>query len=496
MQQAVLVIDVGSSSVRAVLFAGADMLDTADEKISAGREIDADAYWQIISQLVSSLTGRNCNVAVTGIGVTSLVSWTFIDAEGCPVGLTKTWMDANQDLLGAFHAAFDQDVFFNSTGRCAGAELGGLKLQRLRHDFPEAYTRVSSLLSFKDFVNFRLTGVAAMDRTTACYTMLYNIRTGAWDADIAAAINVDTAKLPPLKNGNEPVGPLKTDVAQSLGLSPGIPVVACGPDGSVGALGAGLSAQGEAVSVMGTTDVFFAVSEKALLDPKKRLVTNPFLIPGLWLLGGPLGMSGGALDWFAKTIDAGRHSMNELDLAAAAVSPGCDGVMAIPSLTGERTPFWNALVRGTFTGITPETTQSHLYRALMEANGYTTRYLLDILSEMGLTVRSLTAIGGGAKSEFWMQMKADITNCPVHVPAQTEASSLGAAMLAAMQTAGKAAPGAMARAGKTRPGACAFAPSPNERYQLYYQRYLALQKAGAALYEAWNGQRPESGEKP
>lgn len=474
-----LTIDVGSSSIRVSLFdRDFRSLDVRAKKLLASASIDAEAYFDEIRRLILSLT-QSGDHEILAIAASSLVGWVILSRDGRPLGPARTWMDQAPAECAEFAAASGEEEFYRRTGRRLSPELGGLKLRRLKNEEPERYARAAALLTIKDYINFRLTGSLCTDRTSACYTALYNTAEADWDRELAEAMGVDAVLLPELHSSDSAAGALTDGMAAELGLKPGIPVAVSGPDGSVGVLGAGGVHCGTAVSVMGTTDVTFAVSGSRAEDRDRRLVVNPHVLPGLWLVGGSLGLTGGTVDWMAANLLENRYSLKELDERGAEVPPGCDGVRFIPSLTGERAPFWNAAVRGTVAGLSPSHGIPHLFRALLEANCYTVRSLLEVVEGSGVPVGRILAIGGGARSDLWMRIKSSVTGKPVAVPDCLEATTRGCVLLAAM-----AAGETVSAERMENPVGRTYAPEPaeSEAYDRAYADYLALMDAACGFY--------------
>lgn len=250
-------------------------------------------------------------------------------------------------------------------------------------------------------------------------------------------------------------------------------------DGSTGLLGAGGVEEGDVVSVMGTTDVVFAVQMHPCGDRSRSLLVNPHVLPGRWNIGGPMGMYGGALDWFTHTLLGGERTLSQLGELADQVAPGSEGVVFLPTLAGERTPFWRPAVEGTVLGLRPCHRAEHLFRAMMEANCYANRRIVELARESGAKAQRMIAIGGGAKSDVWLQMKADVLGLEVCRPEVEEASLAGAAMLA-MLAAGKKA------AELPRPRIrSSFVPRTEQKecYTQPYAHFLHIHEAVAALYD-------------
>lgn len=480
MTDAYLIIDVGSGSIRVLLY---DMelrvMDSETLKTDLGGEFDAVFYWDTACTLIKSLLARNQSVEVKGISASTFLGWTVTDPEGQALR-SFSYLCKNNELAEEAARVLDAKDVYQKSGRRITGELGGFHLKRIKEEDPQTYSRIHKFISFKDYFNLRLTGIYAIDHTSAAYSMLYDIKGKAWNREIISLLGLSEKHLVPVSDGSSVIGCTSQKCHDETGLPEGIPVTAGGPDGSVGALGSGLFAAGDMVSVMGTTDVFFAISDKAVYDPQMRLVVNPFVAEGRWLIGGPMGLSGGTLEWFYEHMTGRQTSLRELDELAKKLPPGAGGVTALCGLTGERTPFWDGGIKGTVTGITTSTTSGHIYRAFIEANCYTERYVIEILRELGLNTGKLIAIGGGSKSGFWTKLKADITGHRVYVPEIREATAHGSAMLAAMGIGGKTADRLPEHKIKwIREPDSAIA----ENYDKCYHRYMRLMELCSRFYK-------------
>lgn len=477
-----LTVDIGSSSVRVIAFDDRlAEIATASAKRLSGPRVDADACWADVSRLlfeVMAVLPRGADIRA--VAVSALLGWVAVDAAGRPVAEAFTWMDQRPEETAELAAAMDSRQLYAKTGRRLSGEFGGLKLRHLKREHPALYERTAALLSLKDYINLRLTGLMSTDVTTACYTLLFNIGRRDWDDDILAALSLDRARLPRLLRGSEPAGVTTPEVERLCGLPAGTPVAASGPDGSVGILGAGGHAVGAAVDLMGTTDVLFAVCDERPDDPGRTLVVNPHLIDGLWLAGGPMGLSGGALDWVVRTLMDRHVSFEEVDGQAAEIEPGCGGLMMIPGFTGERAPFWEPRMAGTMIGLRLEHQAAHFARAIMEANSFAVRRLCARCGEAGVPIRELVAIGGGIRHQSWLTVKADVTGLPLLVATRIEATSLGCAALALLATG--CHPGELSVLMARRHRRVLPDPGRSALYEPLYHRYLRLIETAAEFY--------------
>ena len=471
-----LILDVGTSSVRAALIDETlCILRLETARRTAPALFDAEAEWTLLRGLMRAAASGAGELA--GVAVSALLGWVGVDACGNAVTPCFTYMHACPEKFTA--SRWDAEEVYRVCRRAPAPESGCFQFARIKACDPETYGRTAAFLSLKDFINGKLTGVFATDATTAAYTLLYDVEAGRWSTRAIEALELDREKLPPLSVPGAALAPLSPALCRELGLQQAPPVAVGSVDGSTGILGAGGLEEGDVVSVMGTTDVFFAVQAHPCGDRTRRLLVNPHVAAGRWLIGGPMGMYGGTLDWFSRDLLGGSRPLPELDALADVVPPGSEGVTFLPTLAGERTPFWRSAVEGTVRGLRSCHRAEHLHRAMMEANCYANRRILDLVRENGLAARRVLAIGGGAASSVWLQMKADVLGLPVFRAAVKEASLAGACMLA-MQAAGTSL------SELPRPGVEAeFAPRAQTaaRYDALYQRFLADHEAMAALYD-------------
>ena len=436
-----LIVDFGTGSLRASLFSPSrGIVAMAKKELAVGQRVDAELVWRELVALVRSLADQAQGLSgdIRSIGISSLLGWVALGADGQPVVDAWTWMDQETAQFEKLQDSAPQD-FLERTGRRFNTELAALKWRALKENAADLYERVSSFVSLKDYFLYRITGCVGMDYTSAGYTGLFSISEFRWDSDLIGWFGLDAGKLPELRYGSDIAGTTTAEFAAMTGLPTGIPVVVGGPDGSMAILGGGGVAPGDVVDVMGSTDVCFGVSSEPIINRRGTLVNNAHLLPNLWLTGGPMGMTGGTVKWFAGQWGGGipgngEESLHTLEKLASDAPAGSSGLLFIPSLTGERTPTWNSAIRGTIAGLTQHHGVGHIYRALLEGNGYTLNLLFSQLEGAGYTFTRYTALGGGAKNRLALQIRADITGKRIIVPKVIEASTLGVAVLCSLAT--------------------------------------------------------------
>lgn len=431
MSDTYLIIDIGTSSLRVALLDEQRSIITSQTiKRSAPPVFDADSEWALIYQMIRTICSEHRSLKA--IAVSSLLGWVGIDYSGAAVTPCYSYMHQESAQYQAFCLQHHPHSLYDICKRQLAPEQLAFKLQRIKKEDPCLYERLQCFVSLKDYINLKLTGIAALDHTTASYTMLYDVCAGSWSDSCLRTFDLDAAHLPQLLHPWEPLGPLRPDLCADLALTQSCPVAVGSVDGSCGILGAGGTLSGTMVSVMGTTDTCFLVQDSLPDDKTCNLVVNPHVIPGLFLAGGPMGMYGGTLEWMLNNLTQGASTLPQMNQLASEIPAGSCGVLAFPSLAGERTPFWAADMRGTFLGLTHESHSGHVFRAILEANCYATRRIVDLLEDGNSHVKQVLATGGGSQSDLWLQLKSDILKVPVMRSNAKEATLEGTGILAMM----------------------------------------------------------------
>lgn len=308
------------------------------------------------------------------------------------------------------------------------------KLLWVRKHEPRLFERFRTLLLPKDYIRYRLTGEYGMDMADASGTLLLDVANRRWSSEMAHATQVDLSSLPPLFESPAVCAKVSDAGAAATGLLKGIPVVTGAGDQAAGAVGLGIVSPGAVHATIGTSGVVFAATDRPALDPKGRLHTFCHAIPARWHVMGVTQAAGLSLRWFRDNFGAAtedsRDPYERLSEEAAAVPPGCDGVMWAPYLMGERTPHLDPDARAALVGLAANHGRGHLIRAIMEGVAFSLRDSFAIFAEMSVPVTSIRLGGGGARSPLWRQIQADVYGHAVEVLEAEEGAAYGAALLA------------------------------------------------------------------
>ena len=308
------------------------------------------------------------------------------------------------------------------------------KLLWVRDEEPDVFDKVRTVLLPKDYVRLFMTGEKAMEPSDAAGTLLFDIRQSQWSDEMVSALELDAALLPPVMGSAEVTGGLTLAAAEALGLRPGTPVVGGGADNAAAAVGSGVVEEGAMQTSIGTSGAVVAPIKEPRVDAGMRIHSFNHAVDDTWYLMGVVLSAGAALAWFRRALLGPKGaglSYDELTAEATAAPAGADGLTFLPYLTGERTPHADANARGVFAGLHTGHERGHLIRAVMEGVTFALRDSLELMRGLGVEASESVAVGGGARSEFWRQMQADVLGVPVVTVGPSGGAPYGAAVLAA-----------------------------------------------------------------
>jgi xylulokinase len=336
----------------------------------------------------------------------------------------------------------------------------------------------------KDYVRLRLTGAAAMDKADGSGTLLFDLGARDWSAEVLGALEIPHAWLPPTHEGPAVTGHVTAEAAAATGLREGTPVMAGGGDQAAGAVGAGAITPGVVSLTLGTSGVVFATTDTPLVEPEGRLHAFCHAVPGKWHLMGVTLSAAGSLQWYRDTLAAGE-SFDALVNEAASAPAGSEGLIFLPYLSGERTPYPDPLARGAFVGLTVRHRRAHLTRAVLEGVAFSMRDCMGLFAQAGLaSVKQVRVAGGGARSALWRKILASVLGAELVTVNSTEGAAYGAALLAgvgagAWKDVAAACESAIAVTGRDEPDS-----SWQRAYDALYPRYRAMYPALKAEFAA------------
>jgi xylulokinase len=426
---------------------------------------------------------------IEAIGLTGQMhGLVMLDADGEVLRPAILWNDQRTGAqCDEIRQRLGKERLIRITGNDALTGFTAPKILWVRDNEPEVYAQAAHILLPKDYVRYRLTGEFAADKAGGSGTILFDLAARDWSQEVLAALEIPTGWLPRTFEGPQVTGILSTEVAQAAGLRAGTPVFGGGGDQAAGAVGTGAVVEGVVSLSLGTSGVVFATADRPIVEPEGRLHAFCHAVPHKWHLMGVMLSAGGSLRWYRDTLAPGTD-FEALLAPAARVPPGSEGLLFLPYLTGERTPHPDPLARGAFVGLTVRHTQPHMTRAVLEGVAFGLRDSFELMQQAGLAeIRQVRITGGGATSQLWRQILADVLNSQLVTVNTTEGAAYGAALLAATGAGAfadveSACASTIRITGSTTPGPASEAYQ--QLYPLYHDLYPALQRTFRELAQS------------
>ena len=437
-----LTIDVGTQSTRAALLT-TEWSIAAVEQVA--HEVDSphagwaqqrpDAWWDEVCLAIRSLFEKtsiqpNEIAAVSSCG--QMHGVVGVDGQGeVTTPEVQLWCDKRcMEQCQRICDQEDEEELLRATGSPIVPSWIAPKLIWYKENRAEWYRRAKWFLVPKDFVNYRLTDVAATDPSEASGSFLWDVERDGYSNQLAKRFDLDIDKLAPSHASHAVIGYVTDHASHATGIPSGTPVVAGGGDFPVSMLGFGVVGKGNAADVCGTSSLFAMHSPQPLLH--RRVFNLRHVVDG-WIPFKLLDTSGLAIEWFRDLLAPVRGKpvdYDELLQMTTEVPPGCEGLRFYPYLLGERR-LENNTARAAFIGLTPKHTIAHMFRAILE--GTAAMMYLDqrLFAKLELPTARVFSVGGGTRNQIWNQIKADILGTPIELHDEPEAGLKGAAVLAA-----------------------------------------------------------------
>jgi xylulokinase len=440
-------IDIGTQSTRVALLdlegrvvASSNSLQEMQTPEPGWGEQDPDLWWQnVLENIPKTMALANASPdEVLSIGVCGQMHATIpLGKDGNSLSRrVQLWCDKRcADMTEKFKTHLNLKSIMNIVGNPPIPSWLGFKIQWLKLNDSEVYNNTWKFVLSPGYINYRLTGEITAEWTDASGSFLMDKKTMNWSQEAITSLGLDADKLPAIRESSEVIGKVTPEAARITGLTQGTPVVAGAGDMLCMLISSGLTQPGRASDITGTASIMAVYVDEPVLD--SRLMNLHHALPG-WISFGIIDSGGGALKWFkdelckAEIVQASEKNQAVYDILnakAADSRPGSEGLLFFPYLMGERslgTPF----ARGVFFGITPRIRTGEMVRAIMEGVTLELRRTLEIIEEAGNKVGEVYTIGGGARSDVWSQIKADIYNKPVCTFESSEGGILGSAILA------------------------------------------------------------------
>ena len=482
--------DIGSQSVKALLVdpegrevASAGRPCTMSHPASGWAEQDPAQWREGLAAAVRQVlaTAGVGPAEVSHLGLASQVDGVVpVDAALRPLRPAIIWLDRRAADQAAARARKRGSAALVATpGLNADSSHIAPKIMWLRDREPETYRAAASFPPAGGYLLGWLTGTIAQDPANASSTLIYDVSSGTWDPAMLDASGIDPGALAPVRPADEVAGMLTAEAADALGLHRRCAVVVGTGDEHGACVGAGAIVPGLVADVTGTAEPVAVTAPGPVFDSEQVVETHAHALRGLLLVENPGFVSGGCTLWCGENI-LGTDQAG-LFLEAAQAAAGSDGVLFLPALSGATVPRWNDRMRGAFTGLSMNHGRAELARAVVEGCTFALNDVLGRMDALGLSGGEIRVVGGGARSELWLQIKADVTGRIVQPVLSAEPTAAGAAILAGL-AAGTFTDAAHAVERMVRLAPRTYAPDQRNR-EVYTERYAQYR----ALYDGVEG---------
>lgn len=435
-------IDLGTSSVRAFIidfdsgrsFVAGEGYDVSVPQLGRAQQ-DPRLWFEKTTSAVQRVLRES------GVDPREIASISFsgqmhglvaLDEEGLPVMDVPIWLDQrSSEAIGEIYGLLGEDMpRENLQNRIAtGFLLASLYWLKTRE--VGLYRRVARVMLPKDYIKFRLSGRIVTDPSDAAGSLAYDNVRMRWAEPVIEGLGLDRALFPQCMPSTEVIGGVTAEAARLTGLREGTPVVNGGSDQCMQSIGNAVVEEGVFASNIGTSALISVPVCHPRYDAQLRTNFFAHAVPGRWSILSANLNGGSAMKWLSQKL-LGGVSYDEIDRMAAQRPVGARGMIFLPYLAGERTPYNDPKARGVFFGLTLEHDRSDLARALMEGVIFGMKAGLDVVDQLGVRCERVVAAGGGARSDAWLQMQADIFEREVWRSASVEQACLGAAITAAI----------------------------------------------------------------
>lgn len=403
-------------------------------------EQDANVWWKSIKITIENAIKKS------GIDKTEIVSLSVtnqretivpVDKDGSPLHNALVWQDRRTiNQVEYIESMIGSSKIYETTGLTIDPYFSATKILWFKDEKPEIYHKAHKFLLVSDFIIHKLTGKFYTDFSNASRTMLFDISKLKYSEDIASELELDLDKMPePLESGID-IGEVATD--ETLFDKKTLVVTGAGDQQSA-ALGVGVVSHGEIKCTTGTGSFILAYLSQPKFDPKKRVLCSCHAVPGAWVQEASIFTTGAVLRWFRDQVGyaecvAAQEGQDPYDLITAEAEKstiGANGLLLIPHFVGAGAPHWNPHAKGIIFGLALGHERKDLYRAILEGVAYEIRKNIEVFKELGIEPKELMLTGGGSRSNFWNQVYADVLGITCVRNIVEEATSLGAAILAA-----------------------------------------------------------------
>jgi xylulokinase len=448
-------IDIGTSGTKTLaidetgrILASASAEYPCDHPRPGWSEQDPELWWRATCETIQTVLHRGGLKPedISGVGLSGQMHGSvFLDESGKVIRPALLWNDQRTvaECAEITRLAGGRDSLVGMVANPAVTGFTAPKILWLRNAEPQNYQHLRQVLLPKDYVRYRLSGAFATEVSDASGTLLLDVKNRAWSHELVGKLALDPSILPPCYESHVVSSEVSSTGASECGLAVGTPIVGGAGDQPASAVGNGIVRKGLVSATLGTSGVVFAHSDKPDFGPAGMLQAGCHAVAGAWHTMGVVLSAGGAMQWLRNNLgqlemaEAERRGVDPYEILteeAQRAAAGCEGLVFLPYLTGERTPHFDPFARGGWIGLTVRHGRSHVIRSVMEGVTFAMRDSLELVRAAGVEPRQVRLSGGGARCRFWRRMQSDIYQSEAATINAAEGPAFGVALLAFVGT--------------------------------------------------------------
>ena len=434
-------IDISTTSAKALLIdTDGKVVQSASSPLTLSTphplwsEQNPDDWWTGIAESIRNVLhmAQIKNDQIKSIGLTGQMhGLVLLDDKGKVLRPAILWNDQRTATqCDEIRSKIGRKELIKITGNDALTGFTAPKILWVMEHERDVFRQARHILLPKDYIRFCLSGIYAMDKADGSGTILFDLQKRDWSYGLIENLHIPSSLFPPTFEGPQITGTVNQSAAQITGLSVGTPIVAGGGDQAAQAVGVGVVEPGIIALTLGTSGVVFASTPEPFIEPEGRLHAFCHALPEQWHLMGVMLSAAGSLQWHRDTLCPGIP-FDDLVNEANQITPGSDGLLFLPYLTGERTPYPDPFARAGWIGLTIRHSRAHMTRSVLEGVAFGLRDSFELIRQAGLgNINQVRVSGGGAKSKLWRQILASVLNVELVTVNTSEGAAYGAALLA------------------------------------------------------------------
>ncbi|MEG2094813.1 MAG: xylulokinase [Lachnospiraceae bacterium] len=481
-------VDLGTSAVKLMLM----QADGTIEKVVSQEypiyfpqpgwsEQNPKDWWEATVNGIKELTKECDKTLIGGIGIGGQMhGLVILDKEDQVIRPAILWNDGRTwEECNYLNEIIGKETLSCCTGNISFTGFTAPKILWVKNKEPEHFQRINKIMLPKDYLVYRLSGSYATDVSDASGTLLMDVKQKCWSFKMLEICGISKEQLPKIYESYEVVGTLNKEIAKTLGLSEHVKIVAGAGDNAAAAIGTGTVGEGKCNISLGTSGTVFIASKTFRMDENNALHAFAHADGNYHLMGCMLSAASCNKWWMENILHTNEYAQEQKEIQIL----GENEVFFLPYLMGERSPHNDPKARGTFLGMTMDTTREDMTQAILEGVVFALRDSVEVARTLGIQITRTKICGGGAKSMLWKKMIANILNVKVDIIESEEGPALGGAILAAVACGEYKSVEEAAQALVKVVDTIEPVPELVQAYEKKYQKFVQIYPAVKALFQ-------------